>query len=133
MHGAFTIGDLARRIGVSIETIRYYERVDLMPRPKRTSGGQRSYDESDLHTLGFIRKARDLGFHIEDIRALLRLRGADDACTVARAIAQRHLEKVREDMRRAGEVERILSDAVGGCFGGAASACTVLKVLEHAA
>ena len=131
MQGAFTIGDLARRVGVNIETIRYYERAGLMPRPKRTSGGRRTYDESDLRTLGFIRKARELGFHIEDTRALLALRGADESCTDVRAIAQRRLEKLRAEMRRAGEVERILSDAVGRCSGG--HECTVLKVLEHAA
>ena len=133
MQGAFTIGDLARRIGVNIETIRYYERVGLMPRPKRTSGGQRTYDESDLRTLAFIRKARELDFQIEDTRALLACRGADGACTDVKAIAQRQLERVRAEMRRAGEVERILSNAVGHCSGGPASACPVLKVLEHAA
>jgi MerR family transcriptional regulator, mercuric resistance operon regulatory protein len=130
MQSTFTIGDLARRIGVNIETIRYYERVGLMPRPKRTSGGLRSYDESDLRRLGFIRKARELGFHIEDTRALLALRGADEACGDVRVIAQRHLEKVRAEMRRASDVERILSAAVGGCAGGPAGDCNVLKILE---
>jgi len=133
MQGAFTIGDLARRVGVNTETIRYYERVGLMPRPKRTSGGQRSYDESDLQTLGFIRRARELGFHIEDTRELLALRGADEACTIVKAIAQRQLEKVRAEVRRASEVERILSNAVGSCAGGRAGDCTVLKILEPVA
>jgi len=133
MQGAFTIGDLARRIGVNIETIRYYERVGLMPRPQRTSGGQRVYDESDLRRLGFIRKARELGFQIEDTRALVALRGVDDACTDVKAIAERQLAKVRAEMRRAGEVERILADAVGRCSGGPANECTVLSVLEPAA
>ncbi len=133
MKCAFTICDLARRVGVNIETIRYYERVGLMPPPRRTSGRQRTYQESDLRALGFIRKARELGFHIDDTRALLALREADGACTDVKAIAQRHLEKVRAEIRRAGEVERILSEAVGSCPGGPASACTVLKVLEHAA
>jgi MerR family mercuric resistance operon transcriptional regulator len=135
MQGPLTIGDLARRIGVNIETIRYYERVGLIPSPKRTSGGQRIYDQSDLRLLGFIRKARALGFHIEDTRALLALRGADEneACTAVRAIAERHLEEVRAEIRKAGEVERTLSEAVGRCPGGPASACTILRVLEHAA
>ena len=133
MQGAFTIGDLARRTSVNIETIRYYERVGLMPRPKRTSGRQRIYDESDLRTLRFIRKARELDFHIEDTRALLACRGADEACADVKVIAQRHLERVRAEMRRAFEVESILADAVRRCPGGPASACTILKVLEHAA
>jgi MerR family mercuric resistance operon transcriptional regulator len=133
MQRTLTIGELARRIGVNVETIRYYERAGLMPRPKRTSGGRRSYDESDVRTLYFIRKARDLGFDIQDARALLALREADEACNDVRAIAQRQLEKVRAEMHRASEIERILSDAVGRCAGGPASACTVLEVLEHAA
>ena len=132
MQGAFTIGDLARRTGVNIETIRYYERVGLMPRPKRTPGGQRSYGENDLRTLGFIRKARELGFPIDDARALLALRGADEGCGDVKAIAQRHLEQVRAEMRRAIEVERILSAAVDRCAGGSATSCTVLRVLEPA-
>ena len=132
MNSEITIGDLARRVGVNIETIRYYERIGLMPRPERTLTGRRMYDESDLRTLAFIRKARELGFHIEDTRALLALRGADDGCTDVKTIASRHLDKERAELRRAAEVERILSEAVGHCGGGPASGCTVLKVLEDA-
>jgi MerR family mercuric resistance operon transcriptional regulator len=132
MQDAFTIGEFAKRTAVNIETIRYYERVGLMPPPTRTAGGRRVYDESDQRTLGFIRKARELGFHIADTRALLALRVAD-ACTDVMAIAQRHLETVRAEMRRTAEVERVLSEAVGRCPGGvSANACAVLKVLEHA-
>ena len=83
--------------------------------------------------LGFVRKAREFGFHIDDTRALLALRGADDACSDAKAIAARQLSKIRDDMRRAAEVERLLSEAVGRCPGGGpASDCTVLRVLENA-
>ena len=71
----WTIGGLARRSGVNIETIRYYEREGLMPRPPRTMGGRRAYAPSDLKTLTFIRKARDIGFTLEDTRTLLGLRG----------------------------------------------------------
>src|SRR3954469_14781732 len=121
MSREFTIGDLARRVGVNIETIRYYERVGLMPSPKRTISGRRKYDEGDAGTLTFIRKARELGFHIEDARALLALRSAEDACTDVKAIASRHLEQVRADLRRTIEVERLLSDALIHCPGGPAS------------
>lgn len=134
MSGEFSIGDLARRGGVSIETIRYYERVGLLPQPKRTPSGRRKYDERDHGTLTFIRKARGLGFPIEDTRALLKLRNAEDACADVKSIALHHLEKIRADMRRAIEVERMLSEALSRCAGsGSTSACSVLKVLESTA
>ena len=67
MSGEITIGGLAHRVGVNIETIRYYERIGLMPRPERRSSGRRTYNESAVRTLAFIRKARELSFSIEDI------------------------------------------------------------------
>jgi MerR family mercuric resistance operon transcriptional regulator len=133
MSSEFTIGDLARRVGVNIETIRYYERVGIMPRPKRSMSGRRRYDESDFSTLTFIRKARELGFAVEDTRALLTLRNADDACPDVKPIAVRRLNEVRADLRRAMEVERLLSDALARCPGGGPeNSCPVLKVLENA-
>jgi MerR family mercuric resistance operon transcriptional regulator len=130
MQGKLTTGELARRVGVNVETIRYYERAGLMPRAQRTASGRRAYDLGDLKTLAFIRKAREFGFHLEDVRALLALRGPDNACIDVKTIAQRHLAQVRAEMRRVIEVERILAEAVGRCPGGPTSACTVLKVLE---
>ena len=133
MSAEITIGGLAHRVGVNIETIRYYERIGLMPRPPRTSKGRRIYDESGLRILTFIRKARDLGFSIEDTRNLLGLREVHDGCNDVKAIALRHREKVRADMQRALEVDRILSDAIERCPGGSTAACTILRVLENAA
>jgi MerR family mercuric resistance operon transcriptional regulator len=132
MQDGLAIGELARRLGVNIETIRYYERAGLVPPPGRTPGGRRRYSESEVQTLAFIRKARALGFHLDDTRALLRLRGPDNACSDVSQIAQRHLEKVRADLRRTTEVERILAQAVAQCRGGTTRACPVLKILENA-
>ena len=132
MQDGLTIGELARRVGVNIETIRYYERAGLMPPPRRTQGGRRKYSDSEVRTLAFIRKARALGFHLEDTRALLRLRGPDNACSDVTQIARRHLEKVRADLRRAMEVEQVLAQAVAQCGGGTTRACPVLKILENA-
>jgi MerR family mercuric resistance operon transcriptional regulator len=131
MSTEVTIGTLARRAEVNIETIRYYERIGLMRRAERRSNGRRVYNASDIRTLAFIRKARELDFHIEDIRALLALRDAVQACGDVKVIASRHLEAVRVKARRAAEVERILTEALAGCPGGGPStSCTVLKVLE---
>ena len=66
-----SIGELSRLTGVHIETIRYYERVKILPTPPRTEGGRRAYGQSHRRTLGFIRRARDLGFSLDEIRALL--------------------------------------------------------------
>ena len=66
-----TIGTLARRTGTKVQTIRYYEQIGLMPEPGRTEGGQRRYGDAELDRLAFIRHARELGFPLEDVRALL--------------------------------------------------------------
>jgi len=128
----WTIGGLARRSGVNIETIRYYEREGLMPRPPRTMGGRRAYAPSDLKTLTFIRKARDIGFTLEDTRTLLGLRGPNHDCADVKAIALKHLEVVRAQKCRIAEAERILSDAVARCPGGPTKNCSLLAVLETA-
>ena len=73
------IGELSRLSGVNIETIRYYERVKMLAPPPRTAGGRRIYGSNDLRILVFIRRARELGFSLDDIRALLRLGGPEKA------------------------------------------------------
>lgn len=89
------IGDLARATATKVETIRYYEREGLIPAPSRTQGNYRSYDAAHLNRLSFIRRARDLGFAIQDIRDLMSL--ADDPCPSRSArekIAADHLEEI---------------------------------------
>ena len=127
---SWTIGELSHRSGVSAETIRYYERDGGMPRPPRTESGRRVYAPSDLKTLAFIRKARELGFNLEDTRALLALRGPNNECADVKAIALKHLEMVRARKARIIEVERILADAVARCPGGKTIHCSLLEILE---
>lgn len=125
-----SIGELAGQVGVNIETIRYYERIGLLSIPPRASNGRRRYGPQSVEELRFVRKARDLGFRLEDIRALLALRGPDNACADVKALAQRHLEAVRAELQRAARTEKILADAIDQCPGGATVNCTVLRVLE---
>jgi MerR family transcriptional regulator, mercuric resistance operon regulatory protein len=133
MEGALSIGDLAHQVGVNVETIRYYERIGLMARPKRSNAGRRVYEETDLQTLRFVRQARELGFSLDEIRSLLKHRTAEDACVHVKALAKQRLENVRAEMRRAAEIERLLAEAVETCSGaGPAAECTVLKILEAA-
>jgi MerR family mercuric resistance operon transcriptional regulator len=126
----WTIGEISRLSGVSIETVRYYEREGLTPRPTRTSSGRRIYSPSDLKTLKFIRNARDLEFNLEDTGSLLALRGPNNRCTDVKAIAQKHLDKVRAQKARIIEVEKLLADAVARCPGGKTIDCTLLEMLE---
>src|SRR5712692_7907240 len=90
---AISIGELSRRTGVNIETIRYYERIGMMPHPPRTASGRRLYGQMESRTLAFVRRARELGFTLDEIRALLPLadQGGHQACAEVRDIAARHL------------------------------------------
>lgn len=89
-----TIGEVGRRAGVTVETIRYYEKIGLLPAPGRSAAGYRRYDEAQARRLRFIRRGRDLGFTVEAIRALLHLTEHPDApCGDADRLARGHLEE----------------------------------------
>lgn len=109
------IGELSRETGCNIETIRYYERIGLTPKAQRR-GRYRAYEDSDTRRLRFIRRARELGFTIEEIRALLGIAVGDQlACADARAIAAAHLENVRARLDHLGRMEGVLEEAVRAC------------------
>jgi MerR family mercuric resistance operon transcriptional regulator len=99
------IGGLSRRTGCNVETIRYYERIGLLPAPPRR-GRYRCYGPEDVGRLGFLRRARELGFTLDEVRALLDLAaGGQSSCAAAREIAAAHLREVRariSDLRRDG-------------------------------
>jgi MerR family mercuric resistance operon transcriptional regulator len=125
------IGRLSELTGVNIETIRYYERTGVLPAPPRTASGRRVYRSGDVRVLAFLRRARELGFSLDDIRALLRLGGPEKAaCREVRRIAARHLDDIRariSDLRR---LERLLARTVAQCTGTTAPDCPVLNILD---
>jgi DNA-binding transcriptional MerR regulator len=128
------IGDLARRAGCTVPTIRYYEEIGLFPEAQRRASGHRVYGEADLRRLTFIRRCRDFGFSIEQIRRLVTLVGAPESdCTTARDLAQAHLDDVRRKLKDMRALERSLKDFVtecdAKCAGGPAGACVILKDL----
>jgi len=130
-----SIGAVSRLTGVNIETIRYYEKIELMREPPRTHGGHRSYAQEHIERLRFIRRARDLGFGIEGIRALLSLSaGGANSCAQAREIAAAHLADVRAKREDLVKLETILSGTIAQCDARCceeiAPACPVLEVLE---
>lgn len=127
----FPIGELARCSGANIETIRYYERIKLLPPPPRTASGRRTYSATDLRILVFVRRARELGFSIDEIRALLRLGGPERAtCREVREIAMVRLEDVRSKLQDLKKLERLLATTVSQCSGRTAPACPVLDILD---
>jgi DNA-binding transcriptional MerR regulator len=127
-----TIGGAARASGVKIPTIRYYEQIGLLPAPPRTGSGRRLYDERDLARLAFIRHARELGFEIDAIRALLDLQSKPDgSCAAADAIARERLAEVdrRIDSLNAlkAELERMINDSKHGRI----AECRIIEVLQN--
>ena len=124
------IGDLSRATGTNIETIRYYERIGLLPAPDRTAANYRSYGDPHRARLTFVRHSRDLGFTIEEIRSLLDL--SDDPgrdCSEADRIASRHLAQVEEKIAQLTLLREELTRIVGRCRGGIAADCRVIEAL----
>ncbi len=128
----FTIGKLSRLAGVGIETIRYYERIRLLPRPPRSRNGRRSFGSDSLNTLAFIRRCRELGFSLNDIRALLALRASQRRCADVKTIAARHLDAMRTKLQTLREMELSLTELVAICPGDASPECPVLEALDIA-
>jgi MerR family mercuric resistance operon transcriptional regulator len=127
-----TIGAISRAAGVNIETIRYYERVGVLPAPPRTASGRRAYGEQEKRILTFIRRGRELGFSLSEIRALLALGAPGDAsCAEVREIASLHLAAVRSKIADLARLESLLAEAVARCTGDAAPACPVLDILSQ--
>ncbi len=130
-----SIGDLGRRTGTKVQTIRYYEQIGLMPEPERTEGRQRRYGIDDLDRLGFIRHARQLGFPLGAIRELLALSDQPThSCAEAASIVRRQLRQVEQRMDRLEALRRELLRMIDECGGGVTADCRVLEVLrDHGA
>jgi MerR family mercuric resistance operon transcriptional regulator len=128
---ALTIGGLSELTAVNIETIRYYERIKLLPAPPRSSGGRRVYDVTHVRILAFIRRSRELGFSLDDIRTLIRLGGpAKASCRQVRAIAAHHLDDIRAKVADLRKLERLLAKTVAQCTGTLAPDCPILDILD---
>ena len=131
---AFKIGALAALTATNAPTIRYYEGIGLMPRPRR-SGAQRFYDDGDVKRLTFIRRCREFGFSIEQVRALTKLMvDRDRSCLDARTLAHEHLSAVREKVRELRALERSIASFVESCdtrcAGGPGPDCVILEDLS---
>lgn len=128
------IGQLSRHAGVNIETIRFYERIGVLPLPKRQGNGRRSYTDADARRLGFVRHARELGFDLSAIRTLLALQEQPRAsCEDASRIAQAQLAEVESRIARLLRLREELSRMVSECQRGEVAACRVIEALASSA
>ena len=125
-------GALARRAGLNLETLRYYEKVALLPAPRRAANGYRQYPPEAVARLRFTRRARELGFSVAEVRRLLRL--ADQrsrSCADAHALAAAHLDDVRGKLADLRRLERLLREMVQACARGTLPDCPLLEALAR--
>ncbi len=126
----FTIGPLSKGTGCHIETIRYYERIGLMPKPSRSPGGHRLYEDDHLRRLTFIRRSRELGFTLEEVRGLLRLvDGGSYTCAEVKALTLDHAAEVRRKVADLRKLERVLEAMAAECEGGEVPECPIIDTL----
>ena len=125
------IGDVSHRTGCNIETIRYYERIGLLPQPVRSASQYRLYDTEDIRRLIFVRRSRELGFSLDEVRALLALsaNSEQETCAEVRQLAAHHLKDIRAKIADLRAMERVLADAVRACDAGEVLGCPLIDSL----
>ena len=132
-ESTISIGALAKATGTKVETVRWYERVGLLPAPARTAGNYRVYGAAHLGRLSFIRRARDLGFSLDQIRALLDIAGQQDrSCEAVDAIAREHLDEVDRKIADLRALRRELDSLIGQCRHGKVAECRIIEALAPA-
>ena len=128
----FTIGQMAKAGKCKVQTIRYYEQIELLPNPTRSSGNQRQYNQTHLDRIRFIRHSRELGFSLYQIRQILSL--SDDSansCEAVDRIAREHLATVESKIERLQSLQKELKRMISECSCGKVSDCKVIEVLSN--
>lgn len=128
----FSIGEIAKRVGCKVETVHYYEKIGLLPDPPRTEGGHRVYALTHVKRLNFIRRSRELGFSIEQIRELLKfLDGPNHYCGEVRAMAMLQSRSIQQKIDDLQRLKTALNDMASKCSGGTNSvdACPIIEAL----
>lgn len=125
-----SIGHLSRQTSVNIETIRYYEKIGVMPAPPRTNGGHRSYSDEHVRRLLFVSRSRALGFSLDEVRSLLSLADSQDfTCADVRELTLRHAEEARRKIADLKKLERTLKDMAAQCHGNRIPDCPIVDAL----
>ena len=130
---SLTIGAISRATGINVETIRYYERIGLLPAPPRTRSNYRAYTSIEQKRLNFVRRTRNLGFSIDEIRALLRLSdNADTDCCEVTKIAQNHLAETERKIMDLQALADELRSLIASCAGGVSVLdCRIIEAFAH--
>lgn len=123
---------LAKLAGCNPETLRYYERIGIMPEPDRTAAGYRRYDEADVSRLKFVLHCRELGFTLDEIRGLLDLvDGGEYTCEIIKDKMLVHLEEIRRKIADLRRMERVLKEVTAQCIDGTQSGCPAIELLAN--
>ena len=128
------VGEIAKQVGVNVETIRYYEKIHLMPEPKRLESGYRFYDSKDVKRLLFVKRAKELGFTLKEIKELLELKiESTSKCGDVKHFAEHKLEDVENRINDLLRIKKILSRMIHQCINEEVSTdeCPILEVIEH--
>ena len=127
-----TIGALSERTEVNVETIRYYERIGILPNPPRSAGGHRLYAKEHAQRLLFIRRSRQLGFSLDQVRELLGLSsGRRMTCARVKTITEQHIADIRRRVKDLKRLERVLSELTSQCRGDEMGECPILDALTR--
>ncbi|NQV61267.1 MAG: helix-turn-helix domain-containing protein [Alphaproteobacteria bacterium] len=125
-----SIGALSKRTGVHLETVRYYENIGIMPAPPRSAAGHRRYDRDHLKRLTFVKRSRELGFTLKEVRALLALvDGGDYTCGEVQDLTLKHLRDVRDKIADLQRMEVTLAEISDKCAKGTIPDCPVIETL----
>ncbi|NOZ61888.1 MAG: MerR family transcriptional regulator [Calditrichaeota bacterium] len=129
----FTVGQLAQRAGVNVETVRFYEKRGLMPKPKRTKSGYRQYTVSDVSRILFIKRAKELGFTLKEIDELFSLKiDAETTCGDVKHLAQHKIEIVDQKIQDLRKIKKKLMELVLLCEkqNSSTGECPILEALD---
>lgn len=125
-----TIGEISKQTRCNIETIRYYERIGLLSKPPRTEGGHRLYDHEQIKRLVFIRRSRELGFSLDEIRTLFRLvDGQRYTCQEVKGVTEQHLRDVSKKISDLRRLQKTLRSISSQCEGGLMPNCPIIESL----
>lgn len=126
------IGVLAKRTGCIVDTIRFYEKIGVLPKPRRTESGHRVYGAAQIARLTFIRRTRDLGFSLDEVRGLLKLaEGEERTCDEVEKAAIRHRKDVRRKIADLRIVDATLGELIKQCQVGEPAECPLIKALSQ--